>query len=159
MVTSKMVDTLPSLPSALLTLALDDLTSVLRQPDRFEVNMEVWHGKGRSGRSKLCQVCFAGSVMACSLGLPDRTFIRRGIGLEMCESETLIGKFIALDEFRSGNVHMCLATLGFDCDPDLIPEYMEEAPLRAKTLRDRDIFRMWLEEARAVVVKIKDAGL
>lgn len=50
---------LPTVPSQLIRLALNDLRKCEKQPDKFTINMSRWlitNGK--------CQVCLAGAVMA-----------------------------------------------------------------------------------------------
>lgn len=57
----------PPLPEKLsdcIDLALKDLRAVLRSPRQFRVNMGTWF----ESYGKYCTVCFAGSVMAQTLG-------------------------------------------------------------------------------------------
>lgn len=53
---------LPNKLSALILLALDDLKRAERSK-KYEVNMHLWHSPNSH-----CNVCFAGGVMAFSLG-------------------------------------------------------------------------------------------
>jgi len=100
---------LPSKPSALITLALNDLRKVERSKN-YKVNMEQWHSP-RSfisrGDQAICQVCLAGAVMAktfkCSPGhhkFPDSF------------GDRLTFKFDALDSFRTGEMASGLTQLG-----------------------------------------------
>ena len=64
---------LPRVPSALITLAIDDLELVERDR-RYSVNMNTWHRPGVTHKLSLsasgaCQVCLAGAVMAKSFGV------------------------------------------------------------------------------------------
>ena len=58
---------LPHKLSALTRLAINDLQLVMADPD-YKVNMNTWH-EPREGK---CAVCFAGSVMAKSLGVSQK---------------------------------------------------------------------------------------
>lgn len=59
--------TLPSKLSATIRVALDDLEKIERS-SRFGVNMGSWFQRNE----EQCQVCFAGSVMAKTLGVSLR---------------------------------------------------------------------------------------
>lgn len=84
--------TLPNKPSALITLALNDLRKVERNTKKYKVNMNRWHQPNSH-----CSVCLAGSVMAKTLGA-DR--------LESIVPEDFpegtANKLGALNEFRIG---------------------------------------------------------
>ena len=66
---------LPKTPSALIRLALADLRAC-EADDRYEVDMDEWHGPATDDRGKeVCKVSLAGAVMAQTLGLPREQFI------------------------------------------------------------------------------------
>lgn len=55
---------LPSKPSALIRLAIEDLIAVEQSP-KYRVDMESWHRAGIM--DDICNVCLAGAVIANSL--------------------------------------------------------------------------------------------
>lgn len=82
---------LPDKLSKLILLGLDDLTKAERSKD-YEVDMENWHTP-----NSICRICFAGSVMAFSLGADRETkAYPSDFGKEVKE------KLFALDEARNG---------------------------------------------------------
>jgi len=90
---------LPSKPSALIKLALKDLRKIEQNP-RYEINMNRWH----RGSKRRCEVCLAGAVMTCTLGVPKS----RDLGpsdFEVCFSDRdLEVKLLALESFRKGEI-------------------------------------------------------
>ena len=98
------MSTLPDKASALIRVALRDLEAV-ESDDRYTVQMSLWHDERKSGG---CAVCFAGAVMAKSLGavLGQHYDPRDFKGDEQ--------KLTALNELRSGRVGVGLTDLGLD---------------------------------------------
>lgn len=113
---------LPDVPSALLTLALDDLEKAEVDP-RYVIDMNHWHQPAlRGSRDMLCAVCLAGSVIAFSLGVPPYHPSRPGnFDADTCR------KLIALDEFRAGSYSAALQMLHVRD-----AEYLLSARLRAE---------------------------
>lgn len=112
---------LPNKPSALITLALDDLNKVERMVG-YEVNMGTWHQKFHDDT---CNVCFAGAVISRSLREA------RDVYVEPCMyNDDTKYKLYALDNFRQGDCADAFDSLGlsygagepFDRD---IPEYCD----------------------------------
>ena len=104
--------TLPSLPSALIRLALNDLLACERD-SRYAVDMDDWHWPTTDDRGrKVCRVCLAGAVMAQTLGLPNDLAIDdddlAGYG---CDVQ---GPLLALDCFRLGRIGSGLRWMNFD---------------------------------------------
>lgn len=102
-----------STPSALIELALADLEKVEADP-RYQVDMCTWHQPA----GEACLVCFAGSVLAKTVGLP----------IDADSDEFTIPLWAqALNEFRVGNVFTGLRYLGIT-EPSLnhwfIPTYV-----------------------------------
>lgn len=94
---------LPSKPSALIRLALADLRAV-EKSKKYVVNMGKYHGADLTGK---CEVCFAGAVMAMSLGA--------AISVEMVPTDFPVAtkrKLEALNYFRCGMIGSALAELG-----------------------------------------------
>lgn len=95
---------LPDHPGDLIRLAIGDLAKVEADP-RYRVNMNEWHAPGHNG---LCSVCFAGAVMAGSLGASR----------EVESSPHMFGsnsdKLKALDRFREGDVQTGLCFMGLE---------------------------------------------
>jgi len=89
-------------PSKLIRIALADLTKVERSK-KYEVNMDIYHS-GQWGETK-CAVCFAGAVMAKSLGTATETTV----GPTSFKSKRQLR---ALDDLRLGDVTDALGSLG-----------------------------------------------
>lgn len=99
--TTNLRTTLPSKPSALISLALADLYAVERQQNVYEVYMGDWH----LPIGTKCSVCFAGAVMAKTLGeSPENATSPHSFSSGTCN------KLEALDYFRLGSVGE-----GFEC--------------------------------------------
>lgn len=106
---------LPSKPSALIRVAIGDMKKVLRankharlhrKHEPYEIDMQVWHlGTGRD--RKTCTVCFAGSVMAGTLGVSDVVVASP----QEFDGQTGV-KLEALNTFRVGNVLSGLEWMG-----------------------------------------------
>ena len=90
---------LPDKPSELIRLALKDENKAHRDP-KYRVYMNTWHEVYNYKGTPQCHVCFAGAVMAFTLGasweaeLEPEDF-RNGNH----------GKLNALDAFRSGDIY------------------------------------------------------
>lgn len=89
------MNTLPTLPSQLIRLAIDDLKKVMADPS-YKVSMASWHWPTIDGEE--CAVCLAGAVMAKTLHA-DKTLptAPRHFG-DDC------GYLLALDWLRSCNL-------------------------------------------------------
>lgn len=94
--------------SALIKVALADLAKVERSK-KFVVNMSTWMAQGHRGP---CEVCFAGSVMAKSLG----AVMEVGHCGAMCYPEDFSDRnaqaFYALNCLRNGQVSSAARHLG-----------------------------------------------
>lgn len=92
----------PKKLSRLMRLALNDLYKVERSP-KYRVNMYLWHeGIDKS----YCSVCFAGSIMAKTLGSKtDAVKGPRDFGYDWSRA------FFALDHVRNGKVQDAMASL------------------------------------------------
>jgi hypothetical protein len=110
---------LPDKPSALIRLALDDLRAIERSK-QYKVMMEDWHSGNTScgnpdctqckrAADEPCEVCFAGSVMAKSLGADKN---------DCLEPDDFDGntenKLYAINCFRTGALGSALEFLGLD---------------------------------------------
>lgn len=80
---------LPPKPSALLTLALNDLAKAERSP-KYRIDMRVWHDPNAH-----CSVCFAGSVMAGTLKARPTELLEPD-----CYTPVIAGQLEALNNFR-----------------------------------------------------------
>jgi len=121
---------LPKKPSALVKLALSDLNRVERSKG-YTVDMKRFHSGGRT-----CRVCFAGAVMAKSLGLAkNETWLPGDFDREVRSA------LWALDALRSGEVGEALEELEIEghlnendeCDLDrkVTPYKVSPADFRA----------------------------
>ncbi len=97
---------LPDVPSQLIRVALADLKKAEKSP-KYKIDMGIWHEPmGGMGR---CAVCFAGAVMAGSLGAkPDYHCGPLGFGEETAY------KLEALDFLRNGEISPLLRACGED---------------------------------------------
>lgn len=99
-----MKNLLPDKPSDLIELALADLAAV-EADGRYKVHMNMWH----EPRSGFCAVCFAGSVMAKTLGTnPGKCTA------PIDYDENTRDKLVALDGFREGYIEDGLSYMGID---------------------------------------------
>ena len=92
----------PIKPSALIRLALGDEEKA-HASNEYRVDMGDWHYPNTTK----CSVCFAGAVMAFSLGADARTYIQPQ-GFDVHTSNCLL----ALNSFRTGRVYEGLHTMG-----------------------------------------------
>lgn len=105
------VTKLPDKPSALIRLALRDLEAVERMPKRYRIDMYAIHDPADDG---VCEVCFAGAVMARSFKLPpDKLSMPRDVTNEP-------EKLWALDSFRRGFVENAFQEMDRE-RPDGVP--------------------------------------
>ncbi len=95
---------LPTKPSELIRVALQDLEAC-EANSIYRINMGRWHGpeEGHPG----CAICFAGAVMAQSLGA-DPEKVSRPSGFGTITQNALY----ALNFFREGCIKAGLTTLG-----------------------------------------------
>ena len=99
---------LPNKPSALLRLAVGDAKKIERTPG-YRLNMSVWHTG--AGDNSDCEVCLAGSVMACTLKL-DRT---RSAGPGHADPG-IEQKLNFINDMREGNLDAIENAVLFDDD-------------------------------------------
>jgi hypothetical protein len=107
---------LPKKLSACVKLALEDLAKVERSK-RYEVHMGYFHEPDtfEFGNDK-CVVCFAGAVMAKSLGTsPDRCVVP-----DSFDDYNQV-RLKALDELRSGDVEYALGYMGIRIKNTYVP--------------------------------------
>lgn len=99
-----MKDTLPNKPSALIRLALADIKKVEADPD-YKVDMGTWmFTRPGAVDADVCEVCFAGAVLAKRLNVPPPEASKQ-ISLDEAVGEgTLDDKLSMLDCFRSGDI-------------------------------------------------------
>lgn len=98
---------LPNKPSALIRLAIADLTAVEKMKNR-EVNMGEWHLPTLDySNNLLCKVCFAGAVMDRTMKVAENTLTQPSAFSRKDE-----GKFYALDAFRNGSIREAFDCLG-----------------------------------------------
>lgn len=138
---------LPTKLSAVTRVALEDLKKVEKSKN-FVVNMGtwvnkrfVWDNKVKEDR-KVCEVCFAGSVMAKEFGVED---IYTPGYLSDTVHKKDIDAFYALNCMRLGNVTGALSTMD---KPDfmikkvgLIPDEVMKIPNYGKSAKSRKKFR------------------
>ena len=101
---------LPSLPSALIRMALDDLRAC-EDDARYLVDMDYWHGP--EYKEDVCRVCLAGAVLAKTFCAPYDAYIYSSKDLRRYSCGD---KLLALDDFRAGQFCQGLKRLGYDMD-------------------------------------------
>ncbi len=111
---------LPSLPSALIRLALADLEKCEGDSRYCVVMNTVWH----TPSNNVCYVCLAGAVMAKTLRIPNDRWYSP-------EQSVYRKQLSALDAFRSGLIARGLSYLSLTRPAILprfidIPEYCED---------------------------------
>lgn len=107
---------LPNKPSKLIRVAIHDLEEVEKNP-RYRVRMYRWHYNSVL-EPGVCQVCLAGSVIACRSGIaPNKTL--GGHYRLPCQA-----KMFALDDFRRGYVGSGLSRLGFELPAGMNPHHV-----------------------------------
>jgi hypothetical protein len=109
---------LPDKPSELIRVAINDLIMVEKSP-KYTVDMGDWHEPVYMGSpdSIRCNVCLAGSVIACTLQAdPSEEMYPSSF-----DNDTE-AKLEALNEFRVGSVEWPLRDMGIDTDDFSIPE-------------------------------------
>lgn len=126
---------LPTLPSAVLKIALDDM-ELVEKDKRYRIHMGTWHS-GRAWGDK-CAVCFAGGVMAKTFDC-DITATCFPAGFGVWNSQI----FLALDYIKSGNVlefltllRVPLSTIKCYCNINDLPTYETNPTLFKKKLRE-----------------------
>lgn len=103
---------LPTVPSALIRVALKDLEACEKDP-KYSICMADWHSP--DPESGMCYVCFAGSVIAKSLKSSPADmrepadFFSYGDGLP---NKDLRGPLEALEAFRTGQIAHGLYRMG-----------------------------------------------
>jgi len=99
MKTKQIKDTLADRPSDLIMDGLDDL-ELIEKSKKYEVNMNEWHDIGED----VCQVCFAGGIIANRLVSDHLKHVEPHYF-----KASISNKLYSLDNFREGAVFM-----GFD---------------------------------------------
>lgn len=120
---------LPNKPSALILLALKDLAKIERSK-KYRVNMQHWHDP--NGK---CKVCFAGSVMAKTLGVIPESYARPSQF-----DYTTANKLFALNSFRIGELSNGLSEMNIR-HPKTLPVYVEISNYDPKSSKSRAAFR------------------
>ena len=97
---------LPDKPSELIRVALKDIRAC-EASDKYLIDMCSWHARARPGFNLKCAVCFAGAVMAQTLGAdPERDYHPSDF-----DGDTN-SKMYALDRLRVGDVEGAIRELG-----------------------------------------------
>lgn len=141
---------LPGKPSELIRLALSDFIAAEK---KFEINMSRWYvvnGK--------CSVCFAGAVMAGTLGKTRDDVKELGLTNDDGEFELFpryLGRegpaLAALNEFREGRLDAGFRQLGLK----LPPHVFEKVDIYSYTRQTRLSFR---RDMRALATALEKEG-
>lgn len=150
-----MTTVLPSVPSALIKLALSDLAAC-ENDAAYEIDMSYWHRPKTRGipfitRKTTCQVCLAGSVMAQSLHCDVTLEVD---ALEFNDPDTVI-RLLALDHFRIGSLRMGVKRMCTDEDFEKLPSSMYHMPIKQYYLNPV----AWLATMHEFVEKFEEVGL
>ena len=130
---------LPTQPSRLLKVALNDLIAVENTPG-YVINMGDWHYPRQDG----CCVCLAGAVMVRKLDADISTEVGPD---DFPDSKD---QLFALDNARTGDWHSFMFDLGFGTPPD---ELLEELPSTCPYNHDPDQFKTDIREAITILQK------
>jgi hypothetical protein len=142
---------LPEKLSGCILLALNDEEACFNSPD-YTINMNYYHeppgeiGYGYSINEN-CVVCFAGAVMAKTLGGDPTSEL---IPEDFCEyNEVRLG---ALDEIRGGNIDHALDEMEIDDIFDELPGVVDVTPYED----DRD---KWRKDMIGIVKMLEEYDL
>ena len=126
---------LADIPSEMIMQAIED-TKACELDDKYRINMRTWHGGIDKNHSEsVCEVCFAGSVMAKS----GRVKITKEV--EPYDfNVTAKKKFKALNDLRLGDISVAFSILritwpeesiideyGSNCYESLVSSYVDVA--------------------------------
>jgi len=103
--------------SALIRLAVEDMRRVKAMPDRFEMDMTVWHAAPDPDIGGKCEVCMAGAVMVMTLKLDDSEDLLGTDKFEKLFSAETSSMLRALNAFRVGDI-----SYAFELLHDLLSE-------------------------------------
>lgn len=93
---------LSKVPSVLIRVGLRDLRACEAMPEKFQIYMPTWYTPQEDG---LCMVCFAGAVIAQSLG-------NGPLSKDPCDFPEDRDQLNALNEFRNGRLRQAFSYLG-----------------------------------------------
>lgn len=98
----------PKKLSALIRLALADM-AVVQKNKKYSISMNGWHytARAKSGEATVCRVCFAGAVMANTLGVGFLT----DTSPDALSDHEWAKALYALDWVRSGSLRTAYAEL------------------------------------------------
>jgi len=152
-----MRDNLGKKPSTIIRRALDDLKAVEKNP-KYCVDMGAWHEPRYDDRAigpePVCAVCLAGAVIANRLHADPNDDLSPGMIGMISRSQDLANKLDALDDFRMGNVHTALDTMG-----KLTPRALIEVPDDV-TVPPYNVNRAGFKRAlRRIAAKLQSVGL
>ena len=99
-----MPEKLPKTLSGLLRVAVEDVQKCESQPDKYQLDMAVWH----IPRCNVCMVCMAGAVMAQRLGVKDNVTVTPSELGEAWEG------LLSIDEMRVGEFWDAVGIMGIE---------------------------------------------
>ncbi len=118
---------LPEKLSDLIDLALADLRKV-EKDDRYAVDMATWHeppGASLDEEATRCHVCFAGAVMAGTLGTMPNVVVLPSDFTSMGDDPHTARRLLALDSVRNGFVEDALRELGAYSLPSDVEDHVD----------------------------------
>lgn len=110
---------LPSKPSELIRLALDDLAACELDP-KYGVSMSDWHRSEWLAGIQTCKVCMAGAVMAKTLKAPWAEVLTP----TSYTNQDTINKLNAINQFRCGDIDTGFAYMQIERE-NTVPRYMK----------------------------------
>ena len=150
---------LPDSPAELVRLALSDLAKIEADPYYIvRPMMDIWHFTQYHGGYEKCEVCFAGAVMAKTLGAD----IMEDLAPGAFNAQDGV-KLMALDAFREGHLMQGIGWL-MDADANLIagmmnlenvPEIQKVCPYR----EDPEAFKADMEKVAVTLESIERSEL
>lgn len=145
---------LPSKPSELLKVALADLEKIEGMPDKYVISFgSRWHSP--CSTTDVCEVCFAGSVMAGTLVANPNNNIYPDY-----YDEKTTRKLKALNDFREGDVHGFLRIMEvevpdsismhsndfYDMADEIDCDYEFEEMQSGETTESRELFKQFTQD-------------
>ena len=115
----KLTKSLSDVPHKMMEQAVEDYIAITKNP-KYEVNMDTWFGDNLVSVAvrdyDVCNVCLAGSVLACRSNLTPQRFDVDKLLNNSAANKRLYSKLMAINSFRQGSLRVGLIKLGYTPD-------------------------------------------
>lgn len=144
---------LPKKPSALLRLALSDISKV-RRDRKYVIDMNQWHNPSGG-----CHVCLSGAVMVRTLCVAADKYAQPYNGF-FSSGCLIIGGWngkalLAIDELRDGEISSAISRLGYSIrrfEKSGLPVFVETPKYTDENYKD------WRRSLLRLARQLEDAG-